>query len=85
MKIMRMIIEVITPGNGNTYEIVLDDKITVGMAKEKIIEQITVFENSNIVFDKSAALFSPSVKARLPEYKNLRKAGVRSGKTVYLL
>jgi len=82
---MRMIIEVVTPGNGKTYELILDDKLSVGIAKEKIIEQVTVFENDNIAFDKNVALFSPVTKSRLPEYRNLRKAGVRSGQTLYLL
>ena len=80
-----MVIEVITPGNGKTYEMVLDDKTTVGTAKGKIIEEITTFENRNIAFDESVALFLPSAQIRLSDYKNLRKAGVQSGHTVYLL
>jgi len=80
-----MIIEVVTPGNGKTYELILDDKLTVGIAKGKIIEQITAFENDNIAFDEKVALFSPVEKDRLPDYRNLRKAGVRSGQKLYLL
>jgi hypothetical protein len=80
-----MIIDVVTPGNGKTYELILDGKLTVGIAKEKIIEQITAFENDNIAFDENVALFSPMTKDCLPDYRNLRKAGVRSGQTLYLL
>jgi len=82
---MRMIIEVVTPGNGKTYEVMLDDTLTVGAAKEKIIEQITAFENGNIAFDESAELYSPATKACLQGHRNIRKAGVRSGQPVLLL
>jgi len=82
---MRIIIEVVTPGNGKTYELMLDDILTVGAAKEKIIEQITTFENGNIAFDENAALFSPMTRNCLPNYRNLRKAGVRSGQSFYML
>jgi len=80
-----MILEVITPGNGKTYEIMLDDILTVGAAKEKIIEQITEFENGNIAFDETVALYAPATQTRLPEYRNIRKAGVKSGHPVLLL
>ena len=82
---MRILIEVITPGNGKTYELVLDDKLTIGAAKEKIIEQIIAFENGCIAFDESAALFSPVSRIRLPDERNLRKAGLQGGQSVYLL
>ena len=82
---MRIIIEVITPGNGKTYELMLDDTITVGAAKEKVIEQIVAFEDGNIVFDDNAALFSPVTRTHLPDNKNLRAAGIKGGQTVYLL
>jgi hypothetical protein len=82
---MRIIIEVSTPGNGKTYELVIDDKLTVGAAKDKIIEQITTFENGNIVFDGNSMLFSPVTRTYLADSNNLRKAGIRSGQLVYLL
>ncbi|MCL2151799.1 MAG: ubiquitin family protein [Oscillospiraceae bacterium] len=82
---MRIIIEVITPGNGKTYELTLDDKLTVGAAKEKITEEIRSFENGCIGFDEGAALFAPVSRSRLPDNRNLRKAGVRSGHKLFLL
>ena len=82
---MRILIEVTTPGNGKTYELVLDDKLTVGAAKEKIAEEIRSFENGNIDFDGCYSLFSPSSRSRLPDNRNLRKAGLRSGQQVFLL
>jgi len=80
-----MNIEVITPGNGKTYELMLDDTLTVGAAREKIIEQIVAFENGNIAFDENVAIFSPVTSTPLPDYKNLRAAGVKGGQSVYLL
>jgi len=80
-----MILEVVTPGNGKKYEILLDDILTVGAAKEKIMEQIMEFENGNIAFDETVALYSPATQTRLSENRNIRKAGVRSGQLVLLL
>jgi len=82
---MRLIVEVITPGNGKTYEILLDDTLTVGTAKEKIIEQIISFENENIAFDDNVALFSSTARSPLPDFKNLRAAGVKGGQSLLLL
>lgn len=82
---MKILIEVITPGNGKTYELMLDDKLTVAAAKEKIIDQIIAFENGNIAFESDAALFSPVSRARLSDNRNLRKAGLKGGQSVYLL
>jgi len=82
---MNVLIEVITPGNGKTYELMLDDKMTVGAAKEKIIEQIVAFENGCIAFDESVALFAPTTRTRLYDHRNLRKAGLRGGQSVFLL
>lgn len=82
---MKILVEVITPGNGKSYELMLDDKLSVGAAKEKIIEQIVAFENGYIGFDSDAALFSHTAHTKLPDYRNLRKAGVYSGYKLYLL
>jgi len=82
---MRMIIDVVTPGNGKTYELMLDDTLTVGAAKEKIIEQISAFENGNIGFDESSSLYLTASQSCLPDHRNIRKAGVRSGQSLLLL
>ena len=82
---MKILVEVTTPGNGKKYELMLDDKLTVAAAKEKIIEQIEVFENGNIGFDENAALFSTATRTMLPDSRNLRKSGVQSGHRLYLL
>ena len=82
---MKILIEVITPGNGKTYELMLDDRLTVGAAKEKMIEEIKSFENGCIDFDEVVALFAPDSRALLPDNRNLRKAGLRGGQTVFLL
>jgi len=82
---MKILVEVITPGNGRSYELMLDDKLTVGAAKEKIIEQIVTFENGCIDFDDSAALFATATRKQLPDFRNIRKAGVESGQKLFLL
>ena len=82
---MKILIEVTTPGNGKTYELLLDDNLTVGAAKQKIIEEILAFENGCIAFDDGVALFAPASCARLPDNRNLRKAGLRGGQTLLLL
>ena len=82
---MKMMIEVTTPGNGKTYELIMDDKLTVGAAKDKIKEEIRSFENGCIDFDEGAALFATASRTRLPDNRNLRKAGVKSGHALILL
>ena len=82
---MKILAEVMTPGNGKTYEIMLDDKLTVGAAKEKIIEEIVSFENGCIEFGSSATLFSATARTQLPDNRNLRKAGFRSGQALILV
>ena len=82
---MRILVEVTTPGNGKTYELMLDDRLTVGVAKQKIIEEILAFENDCIAFDDGVSLFAPASCARLPDNLNLRKAGLRGGQTLFLL
>ena len=82
---MKILVDVITPGNGKSYELMLDDKMSVGAAKEKIIEQIVAFENGCIDFDLNSALFSHAARTQLPDHRNLRKAGIYSGHKLYLL
>jgi hypothetical protein len=82
---MKILVEVKTPGNGKTYEIMLDDKLTVGSVKEKIIEEITSFENGCISFGDAPALFSAASRTRLPDHRNIRKAGFCGGQTLILL
>ena len=82
---MKIIVEITTPGNGKTYELVMDDKLTVGAAKEKIAEEIRSFENGCIDFDEGASLFSTVTRSRLPDNRNLRKVGVKSGQKLFLL
>ena len=82
---MKVLAEVVTPGNGKTYDFVLDDKLTVGAAKEKIMQQISTFENDGIKFSEHASLFSASLGTQLPDNRNLRKAGFTSGQKLILL
>ena len=82
---MKILIEVKTPGNGKAYEFMIDDRLTVGAAKEKIVEEIQSFENNCISFDCGASLFSPATRAMLKDNRNLKKTGIRGGHTVFLL
>lgn len=82
---MNILIEVITPGNGRSYEIMVDDKMTVGTAKEKILDQIIAFENGQIAFAPDVAIYSSVSQAKLQDNRNLRKAGLQGGQTVFLL
>ena len=82
---MKVLIEVTTPGNGKSYEIMLDDKLTVGVARDKIIEQIQSFENGCIAFEEGAALFALASRTQLPDHRNLRKAGIKGGQQLFLL
>jgi len=82
---MKILIEVMTPGNGKTYELLIDDRQTVGAAKGKIIEQIQSFEDGCISFGIDAALFEPISRTWLHDCSNIRKAGIKGGQRLFLL
>ena len=84
---MRIYVEIMTPGNGKKYEIVLDDKSSVGQAKERIIQEIIEFESDKdlLSLGKNLSLYSMDDKSVIKDYKNVRSAGIKSGQTLILI
>ena len=79
--------EILTPGNGRKYEIALDDKSTVGQAKERIVQEIIEFESDRelLSLGNDLSLYSFEDKTVLSDYKNIRLAGIKSGQTLILI
>ena len=76
----KIYIDVSTPGNGKVYEFRLDNSMTVGQVKARMIEEITEFENGNITLDpEKIILCNQDTRTMLPESQTLRQSGVRSG------
>jgi len=82
----RIHIEVLTPGNGKTYEFKLDDGIATAEIIVQLCAQIEEFEASNISFDKGRPLLcvAKAGGSLNPEH-TLREAGVKSGNRLFLL
>jgi hypothetical protein len=83
---MKIYVDVRTPGNGKTYEFQLDNKMTVGQVKVKMIEDIIEIENGNIAFDADKVILSSlDLKTRLSDADALYAAGVKSGHSLLLV
>ena len=84
---MKIYVEIMTPGNGKKYEIVLDDKSTVGQAKDRIVQEIIEFESDKdlLSLGKNLSLYSLDDKEAIKDYKNVRLSGIKSGQTLILI
>ena len=84
---MKIYVEIMTPGNGKKYEIVLDDKSLVGQAKDRIVQEIIEFESDKdlLSLGRNLSLYSLDDKAAIKDYKNVRSAGIKSGQTLILI
>jgi hypothetical protein len=81
-----MFLEVRTPGNGKKYEIKLDDKLSLSVAKAKIIDEITAFEGGQIALGHDSELFNAANRTRIQNSSiSIREAGLQSGQIVLLL
>ena len=84
---MKIYVEIVTPGNGKKYEIVLDDRSNVGQAKDRIVQEIIEFESDKdlLSLGKNLSLYSLEDQAVIKDYKNVRLAGIKSGQTLILI
>jgi len=83
---MKILLEVTTPGNGKTYDFILDGAMTVGQVKQTMINEIIETENGNItLIPENTILGSLSGKTLLNDSETLEIAGVRSGQRLILL
>ena len=83
---MKIFVDVKTPGNGKIYEFQLDNAMTVGQVKEKMIEEITEIENGNITLNPEKVILSNlNAQVILSDSDILTVAGVKSGHSLLLL
>ena len=82
---MRIFVDVLTPGNGKTYEFQLDSTMSVGQVKEIMIDEITEIESGNITLNsKTVILGNLNTRARLSDLDSLTEAGIKSGHSLLL-
>ena len=82
----KIFLEIVTPGNGKKYEFMLDDMQTAGAAREKIIDEITDFEDGRISLShQSSKLYDPVALRALQDGLALRRQNVASGCRLLLL
>ena len=83
---VKLLIDVFTPGNGKTYEFQLDGAMNVGLATKRIISGILEAENNSVALDPQTAVLSNiTAGTRLSEELSLTKAGVKSGHRLILV
>lgn len=82
----RIYVDVYTPGNGNTYEFQLDDRLSVCDCTAQMIAEIRELENNSIPLEAGrTVLFHSASRLPLADGDTLRGANVRSGARLLLL
>jgi hypothetical protein len=83
---LKVFIDVLTPGNGKTYEFQLDNNMTVGQVKRKLIDEITEMENGNItLLHEKTMLCDTNTRMQLDQTNTLKNEGVKSGHSLMLI
>ncbi|UNC91106.1 ubiquitin-like domain-containing protein [Candidatus Contubernalis alkaliaceticus] len=82
----KIFVDVITPGNGKTYEFQLDNIMTVGQVKSRMIDEITELESGNITLKLGKTMLcNLDTREQLDEAETLRNAGIKSGHSLLLI
>ena len=81
----KIFVDVMTPGNGKTYEFQTDDSILVSAAIARMAEEVISLEEKNMIFDEKTMLCNVHTGQVLPSNKPLYAAGVRSGHKLILV
>lgn len=87
MKNKTVIIDIICPSNGKTYDFSADEKLTVSQAAQIAAKQIMEFENNYDLFHdlSEVILFSQIYDGPLnPEYK-LRDYNIKTGCSLMII
>ena len=83
---IKLHVDVTTPGNGKRYEFQLDGSLSADQAKQMIIEQIVEVESGGITLNSDKCIMcNMSTSSMLTSEQSLSSLGVRSGHTLILL
>ena len=83
---VKLLVDIFTPGNGKTYEFQLDGSMSVSQATVQIVNNIREAENDAITFDENEAVLSDlNIPRRLNVGKTLLAEGVKSGHRLMLV
>lgn len=83
---MKLFLEVMTPGNGKTYEFEVSDRLAVQKAKLRFINEIKLLENTLIGFEPQiSVLCLQRTEKTLDDRQTLADAGIRSGDVLILI
>jgi len=81
----KIFVDVLTPGNGKTYEFQLNDSTTVLEAKTRMVEEILQIEESSMSFHEQTQLYDMVSGIVLLDNHPLSTANVKSGNTLLLV
>lgn len=83
---MKLNLEIVTPGNGKSYEFEISDKLTVLEVKKRIIIEINSFENNNIIVNpNNSVLCSEKNQNILDDNSTFQALEVKSGDSLFLI
>ncbi|MDR1588907.1 MAG: EsaB/YukD family protein [Oscillospiraceae bacterium] len=83
---VKLLVDVHTPGNGKTYEFQLDGDMPAERAAAQIIQAVRETENGAIeLAPLTATLCDETARSRVPLDLTLRAAGVKSGHRLILV
>jgi hypothetical protein len=81
----KILVDVITPGNGKSYEFQLDDGILVSTAKARMIDEILQLEQKGMAFNAPVLLCNLDTGDTLLDNEPLSVANVKSGHRLLLV
>ena len=81
----KIFVDVLTPGNGKTYEFQLDDSMTVSAAKSRMVDEILQIEERSMSFHEETQLCDLTLETVLPDNAPLSAVNVKSGHRLLLV
>ena len=79
-------LEIEIPGNAKTYELVLDDRMKIGTAKEQIKKQIAELEGHDLFAGLDNIVFgSLELEGLIQDNETFREVGIKNGSRVVMV
>ena len=79
-------LEIEIPGNAKAYEVVLDDRMKIGTAKEQIKKQIAELEGHDLFAGLDNIVFgSLELEGLIQDNETFREVGIKNGSRVVMV
>lgn len=83
----KILVEVDCPSTSKTYDFWISKKMNLATAKEKMIEEIRMFEKNDLIFEdeKETFLYREKKESLAQESFTFEELGIQSGETLFLV